>query len=126
MERQGTGETFFVGEIKAQRSDGNPVVLDCPAVGSFLCSLKGRNSEPVNWTAHWILARDHFSVVLPHRLARPANASWLWRQIHVDERHRFFIKKQLEHFRYLRLKRQEIWFLFISEFCASGYCAPAE
>src|SRR5438067_13225565 len=101
MERQRAGETFFVGKIKTQRSDGNPAVFECPAIGSFLCSLKGRNSEPVNWTAHWILARDHFSVVLPHSLAPPANASRFWSQIHVDERPRFVFQYHLQHLRHI-------------------------
>ena len=93
-------------------------MLDRPAVGPFLCTYERRDRKPINRAAHWVFARDNFAVVLPHGLARPTNTARFFRQIHIDETHRFLFQQQSEHFCDVWLELVEIWlFAFHSRMC---------
>ncbi len=85
-----------------------------------------RDRKPINRAAHRIFARDNFAVVLPHGLARPTNAARFFRQIHINETHRFFFQQQIEHLCDVWLELVEIWLFVFTHECADCNAAHSE
>ena len=101
-------------------------MLDRPAVGPFIGWFQRRDGEPKNWPTHRILAGNNFTVVLPYRLAGPANAFRFFREIDIHETRRFFCEQQFEHLGDVRLKRRKIRFAIVRDRCTDSNAAQSE
>src|SRR5207237_6514151 len=107
-QRQDPSKIFFVGQVEAERRNGNEIFTKGPAVGPFFFAFQWFDGEPIDRAFHRIFTWNNFAVVLLDRLTRPTNAFWFLRQVHIDEAHLFFFEKKLEHFLDVRFELAEI------------------
>ena len=64
----------LVGQVEAERRNGNEMVFNSPTVGPLFGRFEGHDSEPVVLPAHGVECGDDLIVIKPHRLARPPHA----------------------------------------------------
>src|SRR5438093_2189420 len=91
-------EFLFVRQIETQRCDGHKTLLDSPAVSSLFGSFNRNDGEPKVLTTHGIFAWHDLTVVVPDRLARPAQALRpIVGKIDVDERQLRVLEQYVQH-----------------------------
>src|SRR5947207_3237378 len=78
-------ELLLVSEVQSQRSEGDKTILDRPSIRTFLRGLKRNDGEPENLSVHRIFRGDNFAVVVANRLPRPADAAWVFGEVHIDQ-----------------------------------------
>src|SRR5262249_27692618 len=71
---QRSGKICFICEIEAQRSNRDPVVLDCPAVSPFRGTFQWSHRKPEDRAPNRVFIRNNFTIVVTYRLPRPTNA----------------------------------------------------
>jgi hypothetical protein len=91
------GEGGMVGEIEAERCEGDEAMLDGPSIGPLDAGLKRPHCEPEVLATLGIRARDDFAVVALDRLSGPADALRPRRQVDVHEREAVLRQEQLQH-----------------------------
>src|SRR5262249_14855276 len=101
-------------------------MLDSPAVSSFGSAFQRSHREPKDGAAHGIFVRNDLSIVMAYRLARPTDALWFLRQVHIQQRQRFVWHQEIEHFGDIRLQRRKIWLAIVTHVCAKRDASRSE